>query len=439
MLIFMIETIVVVGALVLGIRGGGVATGFWSGAGAAVLVLVFRVDVDTIPIAVLMIALSVMAAGSALDAAGGLRFITKAAARLLRRHPNYLNIMAPLVVFLIVMFAGTAFVVVALIPVIAAIAIEHGIRPSRPLGGALAAASVAIVASPVSAATAVSLGFLGELGTSLGRILVVTIPAGLIGTLAMGVTLYAVSQRRPWSPPAISEEATKAREATSELLRDELPRGARTSVVVFAFGILVVVLCGSISQLRPMITVDGESTRMPLTTLLPLVMFAVGAVIMLLCRVRSQEVMDAPTFRAGFVAIIALVGVSTLAATYLAANTQYLVEPLTNLAHGGVLVLALVIALLAAVMSSQAASLSAALPIALDAAIPGALIVGALPATGGNGFLPINGYEYVCVEMDTTKSTRVGNWILNHFAFIPALLATLIATGVGFAITAVLG
>lgn len=42
-----------------------------------------------------------------------------------------------------------------------------------------------------------------------------------------------------------------------------------------------------------------------------------------------------------------------------------------------------------------------------------------------------------CVEMDTTESTKVGRWIVNHFAFLPSLAATTVATCAGLAIAAV--
>lgn len=345
--------------------------------------------------------------------------------------------MAPLVVFVLVMFAGTEFITVALIPAIASIAIDHKIRPSRPLGGALAAASVAIVASPVSAATAVSVGFLAEKNVSLGQILTVTIPAGLIGVLAMGTWLYVMSRRTTWEPPAAERELSEATNARPADEPSDLPVGARRSVVIFALGVIAVILCGSFSQLRPEVMVDGKTTRIALTALLPLIMFAVGALIMLLCRVEARSVMEAPTFRAGFVAIVALIGVSTLASTFVGGNEDYLVNPLKELASGGVILLAIVIALLAAVTSSQAATLSAILPIALPAGVAPAVMVGVLPATGGNGLLPINGYEYVCVEMDTTESTKVGRWIVNHFAFLSSLAATTVATCAGLAIAAV--
>ena len=69
-LLFAIEALVVVGAIVMGTKSSGVALGIWGGVGVAVLVFVFGVDPGSPPVDAILIILAVILA-AADDAGGG--------------------------------------------------------------------------------------------------------------------------------------------------------------------------------------------------------------------------------------------------------------------------------------------------------------------------------------------------------------------------------
>ncbi len=56
------------------------------------------------------------------------------AERLLRRHPQHVTLLSPLVTYLFTLVAGTGHVAYSVLPVIAEVATETKIRPERPLG-----------------------------------------------------------------------------------------------------------------------------------------------------------------------------------------------------------------------------------------------------------------------------------------------------------------
>ena len=116
----------------------------------------------------LMIA-AVIAAASAMQAAGGLDYLVRVAERLLRRHPEHVTILSPLVTYAFTFVAGTGHVAYSVLPVIAEVARETRIRPERPLGIAVIASQQAITASPISAATVALLGLLAGAGGELVR------------------------------------------------------------------------------------------------------------------------------------------------------------------------------------------------------------------------------------------------------------------------------
>jgi anaerobic C4-dicarboxylate transporter DcuA len=147
-----LEFLVIVGALAMGARMGGVGLGLWGAVGLLVLVVGFDVAPASIPGEVLLIVLTVIMAASAMEVAGGIDFLVRVAERIIRKNPKQITIMAPLVTYVFTFAAGTGHIVYPLLPVIYEVAHENGIRPERPMAIATIASQQAITASPVSAA-----------------------------------------------------------------------------------------------------------------------------------------------------------------------------------------------------------------------------------------------------------------------------------------------
>src|SRR6187401_2256846 len=155
-----LEFLVILGALVMGARTGGVGLGLWGAVGLLVLVVGFGVPPGAIPGEVLIIVLTVIMAASAMEVAGGVDFLVRVAERIIRRNPKQVTIVAPLVTYAFTFASGTRHNVYPLLPVIYEVAHESGIRPECPMASATIASQRAITASPVSAARAAMIGLL---------------------------------------------------------------------------------------------------------------------------------------------------------------------------------------------------------------------------------------------------------------------------------------
>ena len=147
-----LELIVLFGAIFLGVRLGGMAIGYTGGLGVVVLTLLLGLKVGNIPWDVILIIMSVIAAITAMQVAGGLDYLVQLASKILRKNPKYINFLAPTVTYLLTLFAGTGHTAFSMIPVIAEVAKSQNIKPSVPLSIAVPASQIAITASPVSAA-----------------------------------------------------------------------------------------------------------------------------------------------------------------------------------------------------------------------------------------------------------------------------------------------
>ncbi|MGL4455861.1 MAG: anaerobic C4-dicarboxylate transporter family protein, partial [Plesiomonas sp.] len=141
---------VVLLCLLVGTRFGGMGLGLISGIGLFILSFVFGLMPGEPPVSVMLTILAVIGCASVLQTAGGLNVLMQYAERLLRRHPQYITILAPLTTWTLTFLCGTGHVVYTMFPIISDIAIKKNIRPERPMAVASVASQMAICASPVS-------------------------------------------------------------------------------------------------------------------------------------------------------------------------------------------------------------------------------------------------------------------------------------------------
>lgn len=134
-----VELIIVLLAIFLGARLGGIGIGFAGGLGVLVLAAI-GVKPGNIPFDVISIIMAVIAAISAMQVAGGLDYLVHQTEKLLRRNPKYITILAPIVTYFLTIFAGTGNISLATLPVIAEVAKEQGVKPCRPLSTAVVSA-----------------------------------------------------------------------------------------------------------------------------------------------------------------------------------------------------------------------------------------------------------------------------------------------------------
>ncbi|MGL5290340.1 MAG: SLC13 family permease, partial [Vibrionaceae bacterium] len=144
-----LELFVVLAFIYLGARIGGIGIGLAGGAGVITLSLLLGMPTKQsyIPIDVILIIMSVITAIAAMQVAGGMDWLVEKAENFLRQNPKRITFYAPIVTYLMTMMAGTGHTAFSTLPVIAEVAKEQGIRPSRPLSIAVIASQIAITAS----------------------------------------------------------------------------------------------------------------------------------------------------------------------------------------------------------------------------------------------------------------------------------------------------
>lgn len=256
-ILLILQVAVLLGAIFLGIRLGGMAIGYAGGLGVVVLCLALGMKPGDIPWDVILIIMSVIAAIAAMQLAGGLDYMVQVAEKILRKNPKYINYLAPSVTYFLTFLAGTGHTAFSMIPVIVEVAKEQNIKPSAPLSIAVVASQIAITASPVSAAVVYMSGALEDFGWNYPTLLLVW----LITTFsACMLTAFVVSTFFPLdlSKDIIYQERLKAGlvKPSTGAQHIELKKGAKLSVGIFLAGVLcVVIYATSISDVvrKPML------------------------------------------------------------------------------------------------------------------------------------------------------------------------------------------
>lgn len=526
---FWLQFAIVLAAIFLGSRLGGIGLGTIAGLGLAVLVLVLRLPPGELPVDVIFIIVAVITAASALEAARGLDLMVGVAERMLRARPAAITFMAPLVTWLFSFFAGTGHVAYSVLPVIAEVARKAGVRPERPLSIAVIASQQSITAGPISAATAgmVALLAIHDTGFGLVEILMICIPSTLVGVLLGAFSVVRMGRRLEEDPEYLGRLAqglVASAGASTELPADRVAP-ARRSIVIFLVAALGVVGLGLFEQARPITgrsaqvsvwslwidraderprgwvhdaasdsvevrTLDAaldrkaglsvvrglapdegivvlhakdleyqerfraaqpeevlarvrdgtlevqraRAVRVGMAPTIEIVMLAAAALIMLLCRASAAAVVGGGVMRAGSTAVVAILGLAWMGSTFFEANRVFVQDSLAGLVQSAPWTFAIGLFALSMLLYSQAATVAALMPLGFSLGIDPLYLIAMFPAVNGYFFLPTYGTIVAAIQFDTTGTTRIGKYVLNHSFMRPGLVATAGAVGTGFAL-----
>jgi len=423
-----VELAVVLLAIWLGARLGGIGIGFAGGLGVLILTLFFGMKPGAIPFDVIGIIMAVIAAIAAMQVAGGMDYLVGLAERLLRRHPRYVTFLAPLVTYLMTLLAGTGHTAFSTLPVIAEVAKEQGVRPSRPLSIAVVASQIAITASPLSAAVVFFASILEPRGVSYLALLGVAIPATMMAIFCAAIFTNFLGSE-------LNDDAVyQARLANGEItLRGkqvyETRAGARRAVLLFLLGIAAVMLYATaISDSVGLIT----NPVLPRSEAIIVFMLTIATLICLTCRVNSSEILSATTFKSGMSACICVMGVAWLGDTFVKAHLNEIQLLAGDMLQRYPWMLALILFFAATLLYSQAATTKALMPAALMLGVSPLAAVASFAAVSALFVLPTYPTLLAAVEMDDTGSTRIGKYVFNHSFIIPGVLAIAFSVAFGF-------
>jgi anaerobic C4-dicarboxylate transporter DcuB len=429
--LILLQGAVVIIAILLGVRMGGIGLGLWGLVGLAVLVFGFGLPPGEPPSSSMFIILMVITAAATMQSVGGIDYLVEVAKSILKKKPAMIAVVAPVVAFIFTLGAGTGFIYYSLIPVIFAVAYANKVRPERPLAVAGTASQFAITASPVSASTATLVGLLDPVGFGIADILVVVLPASIVALLVASFLQMRMGKELEDDPEYQRRLAAGEIAAfdDSVLEAKELPPYAKRSTLIFLGGIGVIVILGMFESLRPSFP-DDTGALVPLSTsiVIQIVMGIVATLIVLTCKVDIKNVVSQSTMMSGLVGLIALFGIAWLADTWIGANEAAIVNAMGDLVSEARWTIAIAIFIVAALTTSQAAALAAIVPIGLALGIPPQFLAAFSTACIGIYFFPANGSQVASIATDETGTTKISKFAIWHSFSLSMFVMWLVST-----------
>lgn len=438
------QIIVLLGAIYLGVRIGGIGIGYAGGLGVIVLALVLGMTPGNIPWDVILIIMSVIAAITAMQAAGGLDWLVQQAEKILRKNPKQINYLAPTITYLLTVFAGTGHTAFSMIPVIVEVAKGQNIKPSAPLSLAVVSSQIAITASPVSAAVIFLSGVLEPLGVSYPLLLAICIPTTYVGCMIAAFIVNKFYDLDLSKDPVYQERlaAGLIKKYTQGDSYKELPKGARLSVLIFLIGVIAVVIYATaisdaVKLINPVI--------MKRDAAIISFMLGVATAITIACKLDTSKLPTMSTFRSGMTACVCVLGVAWLGDTFVSGHVASIKSFASSLVGEYPFLLAVVLVFAAMLLYSQAATAKAIMPAVI-------LALGITPENNGQVWIIVASFAAVsalfilptyptligAVQMDDTGSTRIGKYVFNHSFFVTGMMMIFFSVALGFVVAPVL-
>ena len=440
-LIVLLQLVIVLTMIFIGARIGGIGMGIYGMVGVFILVFIFGMRPGNIPIDVMLIIASVITATAALQAAGGLDYLVGLADKFLRRNPSRITYYGPLTTWLFCLLAGTAHTSYSLLPIIAEISRSSKIRPERPMTVSTIAASLGITGSPMSAATAavISSDLLGGQGIELKDIMLVCIPASLIAILVAAFVQNHVGKELDDDPVykkrirdgLIDPEAEK--KTLVRMVRNPNQR-AKWSVLVFLTGVFLVVLFGSIPSLRPSFEVNGTTESLSMPQTIEIVMMSIAALILIVGKSGVEKVASGNIFGAGMNAMISIFGIAWMGDTFFNGNLEFFKSHIADVVSQYPFLFSVALFIMSIMLFSQAATVRTLFPLAIGLGIQPLALVAMFPAVNGYFFVPNYPTEVAAINFDTTGTTRIGRYVLNHSFQLAGFITIFVSIGVGYLI-----
>eukprot|EP01056_Protomagalhaensia_sp_Gyna25_P005373 Protomagalhaensia_sp_Gyna_25__5372@NODE_68_length_5665_cov_128_083185_g50_i0_p2_GENE_NODE_68_length_5665_cov_128_083185_g50_i0NODE_68_length_5665_cov_128_083185_g50_i0_p2_ORF_typecomplete_len496_score61_93DcuA_DcuB/PF03605_14/6_4e80DcuA_DcuB/PF03605_14/2_2e43MatC_N/PF07158_11/0_00021MatC_N/PF07158_11/5e03MatC_N/PF07158_11/1_7e02DcuC/PF03606_15/0_0011DcuC/PF03606_15/0_0031CitMHS/PF03600_16/0_0036CitMHS/PF03600_16/1_8e04DUF1824/PF08854_10/0_079_NODE_68_length_5665_cov_128_083185_g50_i041765498 len=422
-----------------------------------------------LPFEVISIIMTVISVIASMQCAGGLDWMVSVAERVLRRHPKYITIIAPLVTFLLTLLAGTGHTSFSTLPVIAEVAKVAGVRPSRAMTVAVTSAQLGICASPISAAVVAFTSYVDKIGVSYMIALAVTIPSCLVATFLVAIVsnflgkdliddpVYADRwergvctggpvprkfqggelEKKVSDVEAEGDEPNETVALATEEVKPEVPKkeyrrglwnlpAHKVSVTIFLVTVVFVVtysilISDSVGITNPSTVSLGRAPAI-LCSMLTAALF-----ICVSCKLDPAQVTQTSTFRGGMTAVVCVIGIAWMGDTFISFYTPDIKRIAGDVVNSQPWLLSVIIMLSANFLYSQAVTTNALYPIVVSLGVSKVVAVGAFPAVATLFLLPISPFMLAAVELDTTGSTKIGKYVFDHSFILPGFIHIILA------------
>ena len=407
---------------------GGIGVGMAGGLGMAIAVFGFGMKPGFIPVDVILIIMTVIFACSVMHIAGGMDYLVRVSGSLLRRNPKYINVLAPLVTFVLTVLSGTGYTAMSVLNVIQEVAKQNGVRPSQPLTGAVIASQIAITASPISAATAAMWVVVETMGVSFGQALMVIMPAAFFGS-AVAALISSFQGVELAKDPIFQERMAQGlvKMSSAEDKEKTLPAGAKTSVIIFLLSVVFIVLM--------LLFKKQIGHTLGSRDIIVITMLMAGLIMVWVCKVPLTKIKDSSIFAGGYESLIVILGIVWLSSTIIMPYIPEIKTQATEMLGQYPWLLAGAFFAVSALLFSQGSTSALLVPVAASLGCDAATILASFVACSAlyiTNVYPTSAFAISCDDTGSYMGKWSGSMVVNHPFFIPGLVGLVAAVPFGF-------
>lgn len=429
MLLFIVEIIIMILAIMLGLRtAGALGSGIFAIVAQLIMIFGFQLPPGSAPVTAVLIILAIGIAGGTLQATGGIDYLVYLASKIIERFPKSIIFIAPVIVFVFVFGVGTANIALSLEPIIAQTAVKAKIQPKRPLIASVLTANLALLCSPAASATAYIISVLAGHDISMGQYLSIVLPTSLITMILLSVFCTFVGRK---STITESEIAHTPHVDVNHVFSTKVKIGV-LGFVLCVFGILTF---GIFPQLMPSFNVNGKDVSVSMTEIVQFFMYLSAAINLLMLKVNTSNILSSNITQSAIGALFAVLGPGWLGATVFNAprNLNIIQNDIGKTIQNMPWLVIVLVAVVAMIVISQTATASIMVPIVMSMGIPPMYFVAMVQTLNVNFVIPAQPTLLFAVNLDETGRTRPTSFI------IPGFFAIVVSVIVGFLIKAILG
>jgi anaerobic C4-dicarboxylate transporter DcuA len=218
----------------------------------------------------------------------------------------------------------------------------------------------------------------------------------------------------------------------------EVPPGAKWSVLLFLGAVLLITLLGLVPGLRPDFNIDGKIEKLSMVASISLVTLAATALMLLVTKTKPDKVVNGSVMKAGIVAVISILGIAWMGSTYFEAHQAEILGAIATHLQTYPWLFAVALFVLSILLYSQAATVAALMGVGLKLGLAPPLLIAMFPAVNGYFFLPTYATIVAAIQFDSTGTTRVGKWVLNHSFMRAGMVTSVVTVAVGLLLAKVL-
>lgn len=372
-----LEIALLIGCIFYAAKLGGIGVGMAGGIGMFIAVFLLGLKPGDLPIDVMLIIMTVIFTISVMQKAGGLTYMVKCAENILRKNPRHINILAPVVSFVLSVLGGTGYMAMSILNVIQQVAKENGV--------------LVVI-----------------LGTSLFGLIVCCLISSYQGCDLSKDPIF--QERMAKGLVSMTSKSEKSLPATRE---------AKLSVVIFLLAVCFIVL---MLLFKPVIGHTLGSRDIILITML-----VAGFLMYKFCGVKLTEIKDAPIFRSGAESLVVVLGIVWVAATIIGAHIPEIREQAVLLIKDYPYLVAVAFFLASSVLFSQGATAALLVPVAASIGVDAPTIVGSIVACSAlyiTNIYPTTAFAIACDDMGSYMDKKWnGSLVINHPFFLPGCLS----------------